>query len=226
MTTVSPSHLQHLLAELARWQEQIAPATPRVDGQRAHMASDYELLLRQGLVGIREQIARYRRPLDLTRPDHLEKDVFYSACDICLRALGRFSQRYAAHLRASADAACDSDTQAMWHRLASICDRVPEHPASTFYEAVQAIHLTTFALCASQQMLLFQLGRPDRYLLPYYRADLSAGRITASEAQELIDCLCLMLNAYTPRGLAVGFMVGGLDGSGAEVSNELTRMMI
>ena len=215
-----------LLADLERWQEQIAPATPRVDGQRAHMAIDYELLLRQGLGGIREQIARYRKPLDLARPDHLEKDVFYLACDMCLRALARYSQRYATHLRASADDSNDSDTQAMWRRLADICDRVPENPASTFYEAVQAIHLTTFALCASQQMLLFQLGRPDRYLLPYYRADLSAGRITPQEAQELIDCLCLMLNAYTPRGLAVGFMVGGLDGGGAEVSNELTRMMI
>ena len=63
-----------------------------------------------------------------------------------------------------------------------MCRRVPEYPARTLREALQAAHFVTFCLCAGQRMLLFQLGRPDRYLLPYYRRDLAAGRITPEAA--------------------------------------------
>jgi formate C-acetyltransferase len=93
-------------------------------------------------------------------------------------------------------------------------------------EALQAIHFVTFALCAGQRLLLFQLGRPDRYLWPLYQRDLAAGRITPEAALEWLDDLGLMLSAYTPRGLAVGFMVGGRDASGADVSNALTRLFL
>ena len=103
---------------------------------------------------------------------------------------------------------------------------MPEFPARDFCEALQAVHFVTFCLCAGQQMLLFQLGRPDRYLLPLYRRDLAAGRITPDEALEWIDCLALMLSEYTPRGLAVGWMVGGRDASGADVCNELTDLFL
>jgi len=43
-------------------------------------------------------------------------------------------------------------------------------------------------MCAGNQMLLFQLGRPDRYLKPYYFQSLKQGCLTRA-AQELIDCL-------------------------------------
>ncbi len=107
-----------------------------------------------------------------------------------------------------------------------MCRAVPAGPAATFREAIQSVHFVTFCQCAGNQMLLFQLGRPDRYLLPYYRADVAAGRLSEDEAQELIDCLGIMLNEYTPRGLAVGFMVGGRDSSGLDASNELTALFV
>lgn len=190
------------------------------------MAIDFEKLLQLGLSGLRAQIRHYRKPLDLARPADMERDAFYRGCLICLDGLADLSQRYAGHAQQMAETCSDPACRDEYLELARICRHVPQHPADTFWEALQAVHLVTFALCASQQMLLFQLGRPDRYLLPYYQRDLARGLITPERAQELIDCLCLMLNAYTPRGLAVGFMVGGRDGSGRDVCNDLTRMMI
>ncbi|MGC9359446.1 MAG: pyruvate formate lyase family protein, partial [Anaerolineae bacterium] len=213
--------------ELQRWREEQAPASSPVWGQRAHMAIDYETLLRRGLGGLRAQIALYRRRLDLTRPDDLERDAFYRACEIALDGLGRLSQRYADEAeRQAAMLAIDDPRASELYEIARVCRRVPEHPAETFREALQAIHLVTFALCAGQLVLLFQLGRPDRYLLPLYERDLAEGRLTRQDAQELIDCLCLMLSSYTPRGLAVGFMIGGRDASGRDVSNELTELFL
>ena len=58
------------------------------------------------------------------------------------------------------------------------------------------------------------------------RVGVAAGRITPDEALEWIDCLAIMLSEYTPRGLAVGWMVGGRDASCADVCNELTALCL
>lgn len=213
------------LAELGRYRESGARARPPVWGQRAHMAIDFDTLLRVGTAGISAQIEEYRAALDLTRPEHMEKDAFYRACLLALAALVDCSHNYAdlAELQAR-EAAGERRRELL--ALAEVCRRVPEYPARTFYEAVQCAHFVTFALCAGHNMLLMQLGRPDRYLLPFYRRDVAAGRLTADEAQELIDCLGLMLSEYTPRGLAVGWLLGGRDASGTDVCNELTTMFL
>ena len=211
--------------ELTHWQKDASRAASPVLGQRAHMAIDYELLLRHGLVGIRERIAVFRSRLNLTVPSELEKDAFYRACLIALDGLSTFSERYAVHAEELA-ARADSRRAMELYEIANICRRVPEHPATSFYEAMQAIHLVTFALCASQMMLLFQLGRPDRYLLPYYERDLKNGTIDEAGAQELIDCFCLMYTRTVPKGLAVGLMVGGRSPDGEQVNNELTCLFL
>ncbi len=213
-------------AELEHWRTDVSRAASPVYGQRAHMAIDYEKLLRLGLKGLREQIENYRSRLELTRPEDLERDAFYRACLLTLDGLRDLAYKYADEAERLARLCPDPGRKAELQKIAAICRRVPEEPAETFYEALQAVHFVTFALCAGQQMLLFQLGRPDRYLWPYYRRDLEAGRITPEQAQELIDCLCLMLCLYTPRGLAVGFMIGGRDGTGRDVSNDLTRLFL
>jgi pyruvate-formate lyase len=212
--------------ELRRFREWSEPAIPPVLGQRAHMAIDFDKLLRLGLDGLRREIAGYRARLDPARPPDLEKDVFYRSCLLTLEALAGCARRYAAQADALAAHEPDSGRAAELREIARICRRVPEFPPTTFYEALQAVHFTTFCLCAGNQMLLFQLGRPDRYLLPFYRRDLQAGRLTPARALELIDCLGLLLSEYTPRGLAVGWMVGGRDASGQDVCNELTELFL
>ena len=51
-------------------------------------------------------------------------------------------------------------------------------------------------------------------------------RREAESALELIDCFCLLYSACHPRGSAVGFMVGGRDGAGRAVNNELTELFL
>jgi formate C-acetyltransferase len=210
---------------LAMWRAYGEPATSKALGQRAHMAVDYERVLRRGVAGIKEDIAGLRARLDIARPEELEQDYFYRACLAALDGVVILSRKYADLAEAQAQDADPARADEL-REIARICRKVPESPAETFAEAMQAIHFMTFCLCAGNGMLLFQLGRPDRYLLPYYRCDLAAGRITPESAQELIDCLGILLNAYTPRGLAVGWMVGGRDASGMDVTNELSYLFV
>ncbi|PKO23856.1 MAG: hypothetical protein CVU38_01930 [Chloroflexi bacterium HGW-Chloroflexi-1] len=212
--------------ELRRFRQDVEPALPPIWGQRAHMAIDFDKLLRLGIAGLREQIADYRDRLDLARAEDLEKDAFYRACRLTLDAVVAYAGRYADLAERQAGAEPDPGRSAELREIAAVCRRVPELPARTFRQAVQAAHFVTFCLCAGQRMSLFQLGRPDRYLLPFYRRDLAAGRITPQAALELIDCLALMLSEYTPAGLAVGWMLGGRDASSADVGNELTELFL
>jgi formate C-acetyltransferase len=190
------------------------------------MAVDYDKLLNLGVRGVKEEIENYRSRLSLNDPADLEKDAFYRSCAITLDGVIDYSNRYADHAEKLCRKEKDEFRQLELRDIARICRNVPENPASTFREALQSVHFLTFCLCAGQRMSLFQLGRPDRYLWPFYQRDLAEGRITPDEAQELLDCLCILFNEYTPRALAVGFMVGGRDAHGNDVSNDLTRMFL
>lgn len=212
--------------ELGNWNKYAAGAVPYAGGQRSHMAIDYDKLLRLGIRGVREEIENYRSRLNLDNSEHLEKDAFYRSCLTALDGVISFSNRYADHAEAMSGEETDEARRMELQEIARICRKVPEKPADTFWEAVQSVHFMTFCLCAGQLMSLFQLGRPDRYLWPLYKRDIADGRITRDKAQEMLDCLCILLNEYTPRALAVGFMIGGMDEYGNDMSNDLTRMFL
>lgn len=210
----------------AQWRDMGRKSAPQAQGQRAHMAIDYERVLQEGISGVRGIIARQRRGLRLMDPTDLARECFYRGALEALSGMEELSGRYADRAEAIAADEPDPVRAAELEAIAERCRRVPARPARTFAEAVQAVSFVTFCQCAGNRMLLFQLGRPDRYLLPYYLRDLGLGRITPDEAQELLDCAGLILSEYTPRGLAVGWMCGGRDSSGSDVTNDLTYMMV
>lgn len=174
------------------------PATP---GRHDHMALDFEKLLRLGVQGLIAEIEEKQRQMDT---------VFYTGALLELRALLSLAEHYVAEARARG-----------MDDIADILSRVPANPASTFREALQSIHFYSFALWG-----LYQMGRPDRYLYPYYIHDIEAGILTAEEAQELIDCFCLLYTTYITSSSSVGFMIGGVDRDGTPVENELTWMFL
>ncbi|MEA4889435.1 MAG: pyruvate formate lyase family protein [Clostridiaceae bacterium] len=207
-------------AELRFDLDKLSPMLPQTDGQASHMAIDYEKLLRLGIEGLESEIADYRGRLDPDRPADIAKDQFYQSCLRVLEGLAAYADHYANYAGALA-ASSPEPRRSELLEIAAVCRRVPRRPAASFREALQAIHFVTFCLEG-----LYQYGRPDRYLLPYYEQDIRAGLITEDAAQELIDCLCILLNMFTGKGLAVGLMVGGRDAGGRDVCNSLTRLFL
>ncbi len=192
-------------------------------GQDSHMAIDYPLLLSCGISGIIERIDQYLIDANESQAE------FYRAAKVCLESVVIFSHRYAALARKMAENERDTARREELLEIAQICQKVPQAPAESFYEAVQSVHfvslclsLNPFRLCAQQ----FQLGHPDRYLLPYYERDLQTGELTRERAQLLLDCLGIQINVRVPSGLSSGYMVGGIDRDGTPVSNELTEMLL
>ena len=191
--------------------------------QDSHMAIDYRLLLEKGTSGVAAMIGQYSE-----KTDDPAKRRFYECAETCLHAVERCAERYADAARNMAEACADPTRRDELIKIADICERVPRLPADSFYEAVQSVSFITFCLSfdpkrytAAQQ---FQLGHPDRYLLPCYERDIKAGMMTKDEAQVLLDCLGIQINNRVPRGLSSGYMVGGRSADGSVVANDLTEM--
>ena len=190
-------------------------------GQNSHMTIDYELVLHHGISGIIDKIDNYLSSC----PE--DKRSFYLVCKKCLQAVIVHSRHYADEAEKAAHAQRDPIRKKELETIAAICRKVPEHPAESFWEAVQSVHFITY--CLSLNPLLFcpqqfQLGHPDRYLMPYFTNDINKKRITKDYARLLLDCLGIQINMRVPNGLSSGYMVGGRDESGNIVENELTYM--
>ncbi len=208
---------QERLAELGAMAQQFMPH-PR--GIYDHMAPDYPKLIRVGVDGLIAEVEERRRGLNRQLPESVAKDEFYCGCLMELSALLGLARRYAEAARAMASETT-GERAAELCEIAEILTKVPAGPAETFREALQSIHFYTFMLWGD-----YQMGRPDRYLIDLYRADVAAGRLAATGALELIDCFCLLYSTYHPKGSAVGFMLGGRDDAGRAVHNELTYLFL
>ncbi len=202
--------------ELERLKKRYRESGCSVSGQASHMAIDFEKLLTLGIEGILAEINAYLED----SPD-VEKTGFYEACKIALNGVIAYADRYAAHALTLSEQSGDPERQEELRIIAAILKNVPRKPAKSFREALQSAHFVNFCLEG-----LYQLGRPDRYLYPYYSEDKRKGVLTDEEALLLIDCVCILFNEYVPKGLAVGFMVGGQDGDGKDVTNDLSRLFL
>lgn len=190
-------------------------------GQDSHMAIDYELVLSKGILATIKTIDKYLQTCDK------EKESYYECCKRCLEAVVKHSENYADLALKMSEEANDTIRRSELKKIAEICKKVPAYPAESFYEAVQSVHFITHCLSLNPFRTgarQFQLGHPDRYLLPFYERDIQNGAITKEYAQLLLDCLGIQINMRVPSGLSSGYMVGGRDEHGNIVANELTEM--
>jgi len=186
----------------------------------SHMALDYAKLVRIGIKGLLDEVNCHAAALDMNNPESIEKCEFYEGCRVELEALVRLQHRYAEHARTLAETA-EEPRKSELFEIAAVLDRVPEEPARTFREGLQAIHF--FNVMAWD---LYYFGRVDRYLIDLYRADVAAGRITHEDAVELYACFLLLPEAYISPNVALDAMVGGTDECGNTVENEVTHIAI
>lgn len=193
------------------------------DGQDSHMAIDYPLLLSEGINGIIARIDGYMAKCEK------EKLPFYKTAKRCLEAVVCHSNNYASLAEKMAGECEDEKRRAELLMIAENCRKVPAGAAESFLQALQSVHFVTFCLTINpfrpgdQQ---FQLGHPDRYLLPYYEKDIASGALTREEAMFYLDLLGIQINMRVPNGLSSGYMVGGRDAEGNIVQNELTEMLM
>ena len=155
----------------------------------AHLAVNYERILKDGLRGYEKRVKEYKAALDLTNPDNIDKYCFYNAVLIVLKAVRNFANRYSALAKDLAEKEMNQKRKIELLEISRICSKVPYEPAETFQEAVQSVWFIQLILQIESNGHSLSYGRFDQYMYPYYDRDIKNGTIKESEALELLTCL-------------------------------------
>ena len=185
-----------------------------------HNVHNFEKVLKKGFSGIKKDAEERLARIDRTDPEELRKVPFLEGVVEVMDACAGIGEAYAARARELAQAEGDAKRKQELLKIAEVCDQVPAGPARTFQEAMQSYYFAWL-------MLLWEgwgsQGRADQYLYPYYEEDISQGRLTREQAQELIDCYIIKLNEGSQSN-TIG--VSGLKADGTDATNELSYMFI
>jgi formate C-acetyltransferase len=200
-----------------------------------HFTMNHARVLQDGLSGTIGS-ARAKRDALPDADRRGEKGAFYDAVIRSLGAAIRFARRHADLADAMAEKETDAARASELRSIAEVCRRVPEHPARTFREAIQAVWFIHLIAQIESGGNSVSLGRIDQILHPFYAADRAAGRITPSEARELLALLFLKTNecwnileeAFIPGGEGIegkttqNVTVGGMGKDGRDATNEVS----
>lgn len=155
----------------------------------AHLAVNYERILKDGLRGYEKRVKEYKVSLDLTDPESIDKYCFYNAVLIVLEAVRNFANRYSVLAQDLAEKELNQERKIELLEISRICSKVPYEPAETFREAVQSVWFIQLILQIESNGHSLSYGRFDQYMYPYYNRDIKNDTIKESEALELLTCL-------------------------------------
>ena len=164
----------------------IIKAEGNITSGDAHLAVNYEKVLKYGLKGYRAKTEERLHALDLTDFASLKKSYFYRAILIVLDAVVDFAKRYADLATEMAARETDANRKQELLEMARILNKVPNEPADTYWEALQSIWMIHLCLQIESNGHSLSYGRLDQYVYPYFKKDLDEGRITEDSAVELL----------------------------------------
>lgn len=203
-----------------------------------HIAIDYKKVLKLGMSGIKELAREKLDNLDLKEPQELQKKSFYEAAIIVCDATVSFARRYAKLAEEIADKENDKQRASELLKIAAICKKVPELPATNFYEALQSFWFVQLIMQIESNGHSISPGRFDQYMYEYYKKDIEEGVISKEFAEELVQCLWIKFNevnkirnevsskAFGGYPMFQNLIVGGVDKHGEDATNELSELFI
>ncbi len=199
----------------------------------------WKKVLEKGLRYFIEEAQGHIDDFIATKQTDIDRLYFWKSAIIVCEAAIRHSRRYAALAREMAAAETRPERKAELLRIAEACDRVPELPAGTFREALQSMAI--IGVCKFYEHPMHnnpQWGRGDQYLYPYFIRDVTSGTLTPEKAAEMLAELIGRWGTQTfvaseslKESHQINFginniMIGGVDRTGADCSNELSYLFL
>ena len=188
-----------------------------------HSIRGYAKVIRIGFSGIRQEIEKEISEANRASPDFAQKESFWlAALRICDAGI-LLGARYAEEARNLSEQTASADEKARLRCIEKACTRVPAEGARTLAEATQSLWLLHILTCGEDGINANSLGRLDQILLPYYAADVQAGRLDREGAIELMEELaCRLYLEYDVQAI----VLGGVDSDGNDAVNELSYVIL
>ena len=96
----------------------------------AHLAVNYENLLKYGLKGYEERTRLLQSQLDFTVPENIDKNVFYKSVLTVIDAVHAFALRYSALAKEMAEKENNETRRAELMEISEVCAIFPYEPAA------------------------------------------------------------------------------------------------
>lgn len=232
ITACVPDDLQQVINYGVIYNASYASKSP------GHLVPNYEFVLKTGFDRIIDICTEKLAALDLDRDDFIDKREFYLSCIASMRAVILYMKRFSDLAKSMAETENDPARKAELLRIAENCANIPAKPASSYWEALQFVYLTQLAIQLEGNGLAISLGRIDKYLYPYYKADVDAGRLDYDTALELMECFYLKLSEIDKissnestavnTGPAHGqtITIGGTLADGSDITNDVSILVL
>ncbi len=208
-----------------------------LDRPGGYHVCDYEMTIKRGFLGVIKDVEEELRLTPIRDDESFQKVNFLKGLIIAYKAGIQYAKRYAVLAREQAKIAKDKRRTEL-EKIADICERVPGHPARTFWEALQTMWFTHALIYLEERPGGESPGRADQYLYPYYKNDIEKGKITKEEVIELLECLRVKMSALrhfniyyaqeTMSGEAQwhNITLGGQTPDGKDATNELSYLFL
>ncbi|MDF2611185.1 MAG: pyruvate formate-lyase [Lachnospiraceae bacterium] len=203
-----------------------------------HFVINFNRILKSGYEGIRKECEEHLAELELSNPNDMDKIIFYKAILVVCDAVEIYAQRYANEALRQAGICQDLGRKKELETIAKVCERVPKHPAETFYEAVQSTLFLQIISQIESDGTGLSTGRLDYFLYPYYEKDVREGRLTKEFAEELMDSLWLKMGEvievwneedskfFGGHPISQTITLGGTFADGRDSTNELSYICL
>ncbi len=209
---------------------------PVNDNSTGSGACNYAKVINMGISGILAEVDQYLEALP-KKATNVPKMEFYRACQIALKAVVAYANRYADLAEATAKTEACPKMKAELLEIAEVCRRVPEHPARNFREAMQAFWFTHLCIEIEQAGCGTSPGRYGQYMYPFYRRDIDSGAMTREQILTLLKfqwvkhleiavyqgaAYALALSGHTGQVISIG----GYTEDGQDASTELEEVLM
>lgn len=159
----------------------------------AHIAVNFEKILETGLGGYLRIIEEHQMSLKDSDERFFEKQDFYNALSIGIKAFQTFIKRFEKLSFELSECETDITRKSELIKISENCLNISENPPRGFYEALQLTWFVQLILQIESNGHSVSLGRMDQYLYRFYKNDLITGKINEEFALELLENTWLKL---------------------------------
>ena len=199
-----------------------------------HHLPPFHTVFTKGFAGVRKDVASALAacPAD----DPLGKKELETAL-VGLDTIHAIQLAFAKEANAKVKVTGEGEERRNLIRIAESAAHCPWEPPRTFYEGLNALWFIREILAYVDGLDQFALGRPDAWLIGFYRKELAAGTLTEREARELVakflvtadchlDTMALIRDDRQNDETEIPLTLGGCDEDGKRTYNELTAMFL
>ncbi len=156
--------------------------------EKAWNVPDIARIVSRGVRGLVADIDDRLSALVIITDDDYRAHEFLMGLKIMLLAGIDYAHRYAALAREKAALETNPQRKSELEEIARVCDRVPEHPAETFQEALQSFFFGILMVYYDTRTYGMGFGRVDQFLYPHYKADMESGKVDEEYVLQLLEC--------------------------------------